>query len=452
MPLASSSSISRASSTLTPQQQVLAECLALIGRPLRRTTVVAFPLAIVLAFALRNHVQITMLGLWLGLVAGATIILTYVAGFEPPLDTAESIENRRNEVVSTVGLLGAAWGSSTLLVYPTEVTLRLLLGACLLAMMSSVGLGTLLLRPAFFVLAIPAYAPLFFKLATSSEPDQFAMAAVLSVCLVSLILHFLESNASSVTLIRNRVENALLGVRVERLKGRIVATEEELEVAYRTIDEHQRGLGVPLPPVERAAVLSRTAFNARLGDTWAATNADTESFSVALVEIADYVGISSEYGDEVTKRLFEELGRFIGSCLRTEDCVSGFAAPRYGLLLCESDTETASRALERIRRRVESTPIDAGQPILCRLTMGVVSFESGIRPMEMIGRAERALAQAWNADNRLRSWERLDGSPLSHVNTPGTLILGHGGMNAANPAFRISGTVPREMPKEPPRH
>ena len=405
-----STPVSAKSTSLSPKQQVLAECLVLVGRPLRRTTVVALPLAIIAAFALRNDVDTTMLGLWLGLVAGATVILTYVAGFAPPLDTVESVENRRNEVVFTVGLLGAAWGTGPLIAFPTDPTMRLLLAATLLAVVSSVGLGTLLLRPAFFALATPLLAPLFVRLATSGDSSQFAAAVVLAGCSISLILHFLEGNASSVTLVRNRIENGLLGQRVDRLKGRIAANEEELEVAYRQLDDHRSGSGVPAPIVERAAVLSRTEFNMRLGDTWAATAPDTDSFSVALVEVADFNQIILEHGDEIAQRLFNDLGRFIGSCLRTEDCVAGFAAPRYGLILCDSDSETASRALERIRRRVESSPMDVGRQVLCQLVMGVVSWEPDVRPMEMIGRSERSLAQAWTRPQRLQAWENINGS------------------------------------------
>ena len=339
-------------------------------------------------------------------------------------------------MVSTVGLLGAAWGSAALLIYPEAFSLRVLLGACILAVLSSVGLGTLLLRPAFFALALPAMGPIFVRLATSGEASQFASAAVLAACTATLVLHFVESNEASVVLVRNRIENALLGNRVERLKGRIAATEEELEVAYRTLDEHRNGLGIAPAPVERAAVLTRPDFNARLSETWAATSRETESFSVALVEISDYPHLLAENGEETVGRLFHELGRFIGSCLRTEDCIAGFAAPRYGIVLRDSDSETASRALERIRRRVESTPIDVGQPILCNLTMGVASFEEGVRPMEMIGRAERALAQAWTTNDRLRAWEFLDGA----------------GKGTTPARFTISGTTPREIPATlPPR-
>ena len=177
----------------------------------------------------------------------------------------------------------------------------------------------------------------------------------------------------------------------------------------------------------------------RLGDTWAATSPDTESFSVALVEIADYRGLVGHYGEEIAKRLFTELGRFIGSCLRTEDCVAGFSAPRYGLLLSDSDSETASRALERIRRRVESTPLDAGQPVLCQLVMGVVSYELDIRPMEMIGRAERALAQAWTMSERLRAWEHIQDSPVGQHPNGGEIPE----------RFILSETVLRETSKAP---
>ncbi len=442
-PTAPSSSKAPATS-LSPKQQVLAECLVLVGRPLRRTTVVALPLAIIAAFALRNDVDTTMLCLWLGLVAGATVILTYVAGFAPPLDTVESVENRHNEVVFTVGLLGAAWGTGPLIAFPTDATMRMLLAATLLAVVSSVGLGTLLLRPAFFALAVPLLAPLFIRLATSGQSSQFAAAIVLAVCSVSLILHFLEGNASSVTLVRNRIENGLLGQRVERLKGRIAANEEELEVAYRQLDEFQSGAGVAAAIVERAAVLSRTDFNMRLGDTWAATRPDTDSFSVALVEIADYNQIINEYGDDVARRLFNELGRFIGSCLRTEDCVAGFAAPRYGLILCDSDSETASRALERIRRRVESSPIDVGHQILCHLVMGVVSWENNVRPMEMIGRSERSLAQAWTLPQRLQAWEHINGSPMDAGHASGAT---HASIEPKR--FILSDTTLRETPAAP---
>ena len=161
---------------LTPPERILAECLRLIGRQLRRSTLVTVPVSLVVAAGLRHHANATMLILWVGLVVGATAILAFVAGFETSLDTSAAIQNRRNEVITVCLLLGSAWGCAPLIVFPGDPAYQLLLAGSLIGILAATSLGTLMLRPAFFALTAPIVVPLVIRLALVGDGLQFAAA------------------------------------------------------------------------------------------------------------------------------------------------------------------------------------------------------------------------------------------------------------------------------------
>ncbi len=383
---------------LRPQERVLAECLRLIGRQLRRSCLVTMPAALALAGGLYGHVTLTMLVLWVGLVLGATAILIFVAGFDIALDTSAAIENRRNEVVTVAGLVGMAWGCAPLIVFPKDAARQLLLTLVLIGMLGSISFGTLLLRPAFAALSTPIVATLVVRLALIGDGIHMAAVAAVIVSTGALLLHTLEASSTSTTLVRNRIENDLLLKRLMKFQELVVAHESELDRLYAEMGEQQQR-------DELTGAFNRRQFMQVIAGGCHRASEGYDPFTVVLLEIDEFARITEMYGNDVGDELIRKVAAIIQAGLRTDDCFARTGGAQFGMLLENALTEGAMICVERIRRKLASTPLDAGEPILVSTSMGLISWDASIGAREMVVHADEALQRArQGGKNRIEVW------------------------------------------------
>ena len=383
---------------LRPHERVLAECLRLIGRQLRRSCTVTMPAALVLAGGLYGHVNLTMLVLWVGLVLGATAILIFVAGFDIALDTAASIENRRNEVVTVAGLVGMAWGCAPLIVFPHDDARQLLLALVLIGMLGSISFGTLLLRPAFAALATPIVAALVIRFALVGDAIHMAAVGGVIVSTGAMLLHTLEASTTSTVLVRNRIENDLLLRRLMKFQEIVVAHESELDRLYAEMGEHQQR-------DELTGAFNRRQFMQEIAGGCHRASSGYDPFSLVLLEIDEFDRITEMYGSTVGDELIRKVSAIIQAGLRTDDCFARTGGAQFGMILENALTEGALICVERIRRKLASTPIDAGEPILVSTSMGLIGWDQSVGAREMVVHADEAMQTARRAGkNRIQVW------------------------------------------------
>ena len=383
---------------LTPPERILAECLRLIGRQLRRSTLVTVPVSLVVAAGLRHHANATMLILWVGLVVGATAILAFVAGFETSLDTSAAIQNRRNEVITVCLLLGSAWGCAPLIVFPGDPAYQLLLAGSLIGILAATSLGTLMLRPAFFALTAPIVVPLVIRLALVGDGLHFAAAGCAAVSAAALLVHALEASSVSTTLVRNRLENELLGRRLAKFKELAEAADAELDRMYQESGNQQRR-------DELTGAFNRRQLMEQVAASWRTASEGFDPFTVVLLEIDEFARIVDLHGQEIGDELVRKVAAMLQGSLRTDDCLARMAGAQFAMVLNNALTDGAMICVERIRRKLASTPIDAGEPILVSSSMGLITWDVGIGPRELVVHADEALQQARAAGkNRIAVW------------------------------------------------
>ena len=356
------------------------------------------PAALALAGGLYGHVTLTMLVLWVGLVLGATAILIFVAGFDIALDTSAAIENRRNEVVTVAGLVGMAWGCAPLIVFPKDTSRQLLLTLVLIGMLGSISFGTLLLRPAFAALSTPIVATLVVRLALIGDGIHMAAVAAVIVSTGALLLHTLEASSTSTTLVRNRIENDLLLKRLMKFQELVVAHESELDRLYAEMGEQQQR-------DELTGAFNRRQFMQVIAGGCHRASEGYDPFTVVLLEIDEFARITEMYGNDVGDELIRKVAAIIQAGLRTDDCFARTGGAQFGMLLENALTEGAMICVERIRRKLASTPLDAGEPILVSTSMGLITWDARIGAREMVVHADEALQTARRGGkNRIEVW------------------------------------------------
>ena len=355
---------------LTPELRVLGECLALTGKQLKRTTAIVLPLAGLLAVSLRSSVNAHMSWLWVVMVIAATVLLGYVCGFSPSLDTSVTIENRRNEIVTAVGLLGAAWGSVALLGFPDSRhrAEQLLVVVVLMGVASAFAMATLLVSAAFFGFLVPLFAPIMIRLLISSDKQLMTASAVVLCAIIGMVVQFLSASKAHGSLIRNRLENGLLHTRVVKMREQVAASEAEINRMYTELGEQQ-------VRDEVTGTFNRRQFAERLGAAWQSASGGFDPFSCAFVQVNDFDLLVKEHGSSVCDDLLRKVASALSDSLRTDDSLARLNSAQFALILNNTLTEGALIALERIRRKISSNPIDCGMGILVSISIGLATFD-----------------------------------------------------------------------------
>ncbi len=389
-----STSTSRKHKLMSPAERISAECLNLVGPSLRRPLALGIPISIALSSALVGQVNPGLLGLWVGLVCAATAILFYVASFQPVLDAPAVIQNRRNEIITVNGVLGAAVGSVAVLAFPRATGLQSLVALVVFVSLCSLGLGTVLVKSGYVAAAVPAIAPSVVRFALRNDSYGWSVAICLVAAAIAFGWHVWGAHDAAVFLVKNRLENQILHAKLERTQHTLLSVEEELSDVYRNMAEAS-------VRDEVTGVHTRKEFTARLMETWRFAEAGGDPFAVAMLDIDDFDGIVRQHGREIADTLLRKVADIIQDGLRTDDCLARLGTSQFAVLLANSLTDGGRICLERIRRRIASSPIDAGEPLMITTSIGQAGWQQTLDTKEILRRADLALRSAQEAgDNR----------------------------------------------------
>ncbi|MDH5750326.1 MAG: diguanylate cyclase [Rhodospirillales bacterium] len=131
------------------------------------------------------------------------------------------------------------------------------------------------------------------------------------------------------------------------------------------------------------------------------------SACVALGDLDHFKQVNDTYGHGAGDRvLMASAERFLGQ-LRSYDTVYRYGGEEFLVYLPGADMETASRVVERLRRSLESAPIqlDFEKSIPVTGSFGIAVMDGTVPLKEVITRADLALYQAKDSGrNRLVVW------------------------------------------------
>lgn len=382
--------------SLSPADRVRAECLSLARPALRRSALAVAALAVAAGGATYGTVSGRLLGLWLAIAACGTVVVVFVAGWRDTLDTSEAVTTHHREIVSAATISGLAFGSGAWLLFDaahTQPTTSVSL--TIIAMAAAVAIGLQLVPGASIAVLASAVVPVAARYVEMRSRMSFGAAGVIAVAAFALVLLMREAAENQVKLVRNRLENEMLGRRLQRAVEVGRAADEELGRLQSTIEETQHRDQI-------TGAFNRRQLTQRLADSWTQANNGFDPFSLALIEIDRYDAIVETHGAKIGDELLRQVARIIGSNLRTDDVLARLSGSQFAVVLQNTMIEGSLIALERIRRGLSNTPIDAGEPLIVKASIGVVTFDRQALPREMLLRVDEALGAARrNGGNRI---------------------------------------------------
>jgi diguanylate cyclase (GGDEF)-like protein len=392
---------------LTPTERVEAACLAMVGPQIRTMLKTSVPVALLTIFALWSTTDQGPLLLWGGLTLVSAIVLAFVSRFDPLLDVSGAIRGRRNEITAASGIFGLSWGVGAGLTFGSVIDTqrRLLLLVATAGVLGAMTLATQLCKSAAIALAAPAGLGVVGRFLSGNGFERATALVALTIMVVHL-LHYVDANNNQVMLVRNRLENELLGRKLKNaLEMRMLA---ETELARLTEDIHSDSERDDITGVK-----NRAAFRESLGDLWQRADAGFDPFSLVLLDIDQYDEIANRHGQDVANDLLRQVAGMIDHALRTDDMVARLGNSQFGLLLNNALTDGALICMERIRRKVSSTPFDAGQPLLVSVSIAVVTWERGVGLRQIFSAADETLQEAkFEGTNQLKVWANPNNSRL----------------------------------------
>lgn len=128
--------------------------------------------------------------------------------------------------------------------------------------------------------------------------------------------------------------------------------------------------------------------------------------TLALLDLDDFKEYNDTYGHQAGDRLLSSLADILREEFRSGDVVARYGGEEFAAVMVNTDRESARRAAERTRRRIEETEFDAdGVPPSEHVTasFGLAAAPSDAERFdELVGLADRALYRAKRAGkNRL---------------------------------------------------
>lgn len=394
--------------TLSPAERVRAECLTLARPALKRSALAVGALAAACAGSTAvAGVSLRLIGLWCGIAICGTAIVVFVAGWRDQLDTSGAVSTHQREIVSAAAIAGMAFGSGAWLLFDangaaagskaggsialTNITVNI----AIIAMAAALAIGLQMVPGAAIAVVVCAVAPMVARFGIIQTPTSIGAAVVTAFAAASLVMLMREAAQNQVKLVRNRLENDMLGRRLLKAVELGRAADEELVRLHSTIEETQHR-------DEITGSFNRRQLNQHLADTWTRANAGFDPFSLAFIEVDRFDTIVSAHGTAVGDECLRQVARIIGANLRTDDVLARLSGAQFAVILQNTMMEGSLVALERIRRGLAASPIDAGEPLIVRANIGVVTYDPDTLPREMLARVDEALVAARdNGGNRI---------------------------------------------------
>ena len=280
---------------------------------------------------------------------------------------------------------GVAVSKASASVALTNITVNV----AIIAMAAAVAIGLQMVPGAAIAVVVSAVVPVALRFALIHTPAAIGAAGVTGVAAASLVLLMREASENQVKLVRNRLENDMLGRRLHKAVELGRAADEELVRLHNTIEETQHRDQI-------TGSFNRRQLNQRLADAWTHAANGFDPFSLALIEVDRYESIVGAHGVVVGDECLRQVARIIGANLRTDDVLARLTGSQFAVVLQNTMIEGSLIALERIRRGLAASPIDAGEPLIVRASIGVVTFDPQTLPREMLLRVDEALTAARN--------------------------------------------------------
>ena len=143
---------------------------------------------------------------------------------------------------------------------------------------------------------------------------------------------------------------------------------------------------------------NRRFFDQRLREEFAFATRHQAPLSVILLDLDHFKKVNDTWGHPAGDQVLRHVAALIKRCVRKEDVASRFGGEEFGVVVRTESHEGARAVAERMRKRIEDTPItEGGNLILVTTSAGVATaapphlYES---PAALLAAADQALYRA----------------------------------------------------------
>ncbi len=166
--------------------------------------------------------------------------------------------------------------------------------------------------------------------------------------------------------------------------------------------EHARELGAMRTRAERDALTglhNRGAFDQVLSAEIARFDRYHRPFALIMMDIDHFKQVNDQFGHDAGDAVLRHISRIITASLRDVDTAARYGGEEFALLLLETDKAHAVEIAERIRVRIEQTPVAwQGRSIVITSSAGVAAIPArDTDPASVVRVADQLLYEAKRA-------------------------------------------------------
>ena len=152
-------------------------------------------------------------------------------------------------------------------------------------------------------------------------------------------------------------------------------------------------------------LLNRHALNKSLADLVRTGERRKASFSLLMMDVDHFKAINDTHGHDVGDKALQHVATCISAQLREWDLCARFGGEEFIVLLPATSNAEAQLVAERIRKAIESSPLEQPyQPLT--ISIGVASYQSGMDAEQLLKAADNGVYEAkQNGRNQVRQFQ-----------------------------------------------
>jgi two-component system, cell cycle response regulator len=156
----------------------------------------------------------------------------------------------------------------------------------------------------------------------------------------------------------------------------------------------------------------RSAFSEATHASLEAALARGAPLSLLVVDVDHFKLINDTYGHSTGDQVLQAIGQLLRDSCRVYDVPGRYGGEEFCIVLPETRPGNTGVVAERIRSRMETTPLPCGDASICvTASIGIAGMDTAegnelLSPAALIERADRALYAAKNGGrNRVEMWD-----------------------------------------------
>ncbi len=139
---------------------------------------------------------------------------------------------------------------------------------------------------------------------------------------------------------------------------------------------------------------THTFFQNRLEEETEKARKYRAPLSLLMMDIDHFKGFNDTYGHPAGDRVLVDIAQITKEAIRGADIPARYGGEEFALILPETDGQGAFKLAERLRKKVEGFDFLEEEKVKITISIGVASYQEGMRKETLISQADQALYRA----------------------------------------------------------